>query len=149
MWQRLITTREDRMALLLRLALAFLIFPHGAQKLLGWFGGPGFSATIGFFSNSLGVPGVLVVLVIVVEFFGPVGLLLGLLSRVAAFGIACVMAVATLMVHRPNGFFMNWSGSQQGKGFEYHLLALAIVVAVMIKGTGALSLDRRLTIARP
>jgi len=144
MWKMLIATPEDRTALLLRLALALVIFPHGAQKLLGWFGGAGFAGTMGFFTQTISVPAGLALLVVVVEFFGPLGLLVGLLSRVAAFGIACIMAVATLVVHRPHGFFMNWYGSQQGEGFEYHLLVFAIALAVMITGSGAVSLDRRL-----
>lgn len=144
MWDTLVATREDRTVLLLRVSLALVIFPHGAQKLLGWFGGAGYAATMGFFTQ-LGIPAVLAFLVIAFEFLGPLALLLGFMSRVAAFGIACIMAVAALAVHRPYGFFMNWYGNQQGEGFEYHLLALAIAIAVLHKGSGAASLDRQLT----
>ena len=125
--------------LVLRLALAVVIFPHGAQKALGWFGGRGFKATMAYFTRS-GIPAPLALLAIAAEFLGPLGLALGLLSRVAAFGIACVMLVAIFKVHRPHGFFMNWSGEQKGEGFEFHLLALGLAVAVIVGGGGAWSL---------
>lgn len=147
MWRAIIETRDDRTALLLRLTLGIVIFPHGAQKLLGWFGGPGVSATMQLFTETFGVPATLAALVIGFEFFGALALALGLLSRLAALGIACIMVVATLMVHLPQGFFMNWSGVQRGEGFEYHLLALAIALVVMIKGSGTASLDRYLATA--
>jgi len=126
--------------LVVRLALAVVIFPHGAQKLLGWFGGYGFKGTMGYFTST-GIPAPLAVLAIIAEFFGSLGLALGFLTRVAAFGIACVMAVAIFKVHVPNGFFMNWFGNQQGEGFEFHLLAIGLAVAVIIGGTGLWSLD--------
>lgn len=128
---------------LLRLTLAAVIFPHGAQKALGWFGGPGFEGTLGFF-GSMGIPALFGVLAIVAEFLGPIGLATGLLTRVAAFGVASVMAVSMLMVHVPNGFFMNWFGNQPGEGVEYHLLALGISAAVMVLGGGSASADRAL-----
>jgi len=130
--------------LILRLTLAVVIFPHGAQKVLGWFGGPGFKNTLEFFTGS-GVPTGLALLVMAAEFLGPLGLAVGLLTRVAAFGIACVMLVASITVHWPHGFFMNWDGTQQGEGFEFHVLALGIAVAIIIMGAGAWSLDRMLT----
>ena len=125
--------------LVLRLALAVVIFPHGAQKALGWFGGHGFKATMVYFTRS-GIPAPLALLAIAAEFLGPLGLALGLLTRVAAFGIACVMLVAIFKVHRPHGFFMNWSGEQKGEGFEFHLLALGLAVAVIVGGGGTWSL---------
>lgn len=126
--------------LVVRLALAVVIFPHGAQKLLGWFGGYGFKGTMGYFTGS-GIPAPLALLAIIAEFFGPLGLALGLLTRVAAFGIACVMVVAIIRVHRPHGFFMNWFGTQQGEGFEFHLLAIGLAAAVIVGGAGLWSLD--------
>ena len=129
--------------LVLRLALAFVYFPHGAQKALGWFGGHGPAATIDFFSAKLGIPPALTVLVIAAEFLGPIGLAVGFLTRVAAFGIFCVMAGALWMVHYPVGFFMNWSGSLPAgqEGFEFHVLALALAFSVMVRGAGMLSID--------
>jgi putative oxidoreductase len=136
----LFTTDGSIVPLVLRLALAVVIFPHGAQKLLGWFGGYGFKGTMGYFTGS-GIPAPLALLAIIAEFFGPLGLALGLLTRVAAFGIACVMAVAVFKVHVPNGFFMNWLGNQKGEGFEFHLLAIGLAVALVIGGAGLWSLD--------
>jgi len=140
----LLQTDGSVVGLILRLTLAVVIFPHGAQKVLGWFGGPGFKNTLEFFTGS-GVPTGLALLVMAAEFLGPLGLAVGLLTRVAAFGIACVMLVASITVHWPHGFFMNWDGTQQGEGFEFHVLALGIAVAIIIMGAGAWSLDRMLT----
>jgi putative oxidoreductase len=90
----------------------------------------------------MGLPPLLTVLVMAAEFGGALLLIVGFLTRFAAFGIACVMAGALLMVHAKVGFFMNWSGVQKGEGFEYHVLALGLAIALMIKGGGALSIDR-------
>ena len=144
MFKKLIKTQDNLVATLLRLTLGFVIFPHGAQKVLGWFGGYGFSGTMGFFAG-MGVPAVFAVLAIVAEFAGSIGLLTGFLTRVAAFGIACVMLVAVAMIHSANGFFMNWAGNQKGEGFEYHILALGLAIAVMILGGGSHSIDRKLS----
>lgn len=144
MFNRIIKTNEDFSALALRVILGLVIFPHGAQKLLGWFGGPGFDGIMSFFTQQLGIPSPLALLVIAIEFFGAIALIIGLFGRVAALGVAAVMLGATLLVHLPNGFFMNWFGNQPGEGFEFHLLALAVAVAVLIKGSGAFSLDRKL-----
>ena len=130
--------------LLLRLTLAVVMFPHGAQKALGWFGGQGFAPTITSFTGS-GIPPVLALLVIVTEFLGPVGLAVGLLTRMVAFGLICEMLVAIVKVHWPHGFFMNWTGTQPGEGFEYHLLVIGMALTVLIVGAGAWSLDRALT----
>ena len=140
----LINTRTDFAAFVARIALGAVMFPHGAQKLLGWFGGYGYSATMQFF-ESQGFPTALAILAIVAEFFGAIGLIIGFLGRVAAFGIGCVMAVAIYKVHLPNGFFMDWGNTQKGEGYEYHILALALALVVIIKGSGALSVDRALT----
>lgn len=127
--------------LALRLALGIVMFPHGAQKLLGWFGGRGFSATMhGFAAGGIPVP--FAFLNIVAEFFGPLGLVTGLFTRVAAFGIGVVMVVAALRSNIKYGFFMNWTGKLQGEGIEYHILALGIAVALLLMGGGAWSLDR-------
>jgi len=93
----------------------------------------------------MGIPAVFAFLAIAAEFFGGLGLILGLLGRVAAFGIACTMVVAIVKVHAANGLFMNWSGQQKGEGFEYHLLVLAMTAAIMIAGSGAWSVDRALS----
>ena len=140
MLQWLLQTDSGVACLILRIILAIVIFPHGAQKAFGWFGGHGFKGTMKHFTDS-GIPAIFALLAIVSEFLGPIGLAVGLLTRIAAFGIACVMFVAIATVHWPNGFFMNWEGNQKGEGFEYHLLALAIAITLIIVGAGAWSLD--------
>lgn len=144
MLRKLLQTSNDPVLTIVRLVLGVVFFAHGAQKMLGWFGGYGFNATMGFFEHS-GIPAVFAFLAIAVEFFGGIGLLLGLLSRVAAFGITCNMLVAIATVHFPNGLFMNWTGMQKGEGFEFHLLVLAITTLIMVRGAGAFSLDRLLS----
>lgn len=142
MLQKLMNTKDDFILTLLRLTLGAVFFAHGAQKALGWFGGYGFKGTLGFFTQQMHIPAPFAVLAIAAEFLGGIGLVLGLLGRVAAFGIACNMAVAIYMVHRHFGFFANWSGTQKGEGYEYHILVLVICLVIMIKGSGALSIDR-------
>jgi putative oxidoreductase len=144
MFTKLISTKEDYATLVIRLALAAVMFPHGAQKLLGWFGGYGFQATVGYFTSQLGILTPLAVLVILAESLGAIALALGFVGRFMAFGIAAVMVGAIAIAHAQFGFFMNWSGQQGGEGFEYHILAIAMAVTVMIRGSGALSLDRLL-----
>ena len=141
--QWLLQTDSGVVGLILRLTLAVVIFPHGAQKALGWFGGHGFKPTVNHF-KSTGIPGFLAVLAIAAEFLGPIGLAVGFLTRIAAFGIACVMVVAVVTVHWSHGFFMNWTGNEEGEGFEYHLLALGIAITLMIIGAGAWSVDSAL-----
>jgi len=141
MIKKLMQTDEDISSLALRVLLGIVFFPHGAQKVFGWFGGFGFSGTMEFFTGKMGIPAIFAFLAIMAEFLGPLGLLFGFLTRIAAFGIACNMTVAIFMVHLPNGFFMNWFGNQKGEGFEYHILAVAIAIALMIKGGGKLSVD--------
>jgi putative oxidoreductase len=136
----LVQTHGDVVPLVLRLTLAFVMFPHGAQKALGWFGGYGLKGTMEFFRKS-GIPSLLAVLAIMAEFLGPLGLAVGLLTRVAALGIAAVMVGSILSVHWQHGFFMNWYGNQQGEGFEYHLLAIGLAVALVLHGAGVWSLD--------
>ncbi len=145
MFRKLMNTSDDPVITILRLVLGVVFFAHGAQKALGWFGGYGFSGTMGFFTQVMHIPAPFAFLAICAEFLGGIGLILGLLGRVAAFGIACNMLAGVAMVHWRFGFFANWSGNQKGEGIEYHLLALAIALAIMIKGSGAFSIDRALS----
>lgn len=138
----LFQTDDAWSSLILRVILAIVIFPHGAQKLLGWFGGFGFAATMGFFTEKMHIPAVLAFLVIIAESLGSVGLIIGLLTRATAFGMACIMVGAIWLVHWPYGFFMNWAGRQAGEGFEFHLLVLAMSAALMLTGSGRWSVDR-------
>src|SRR5882724_5874839 len=126
---------------LARLTLGIVMFPHGAQKALGLFGGYGFNGTMNFFTQQMHIPAVFAFLAIAAEFLGSLGLITGFLSRIAAFGIAVEMVVAVVMVHAANGFFMNWYGNQKGEGFEYHLLTFGVALIVMIYGAGKLSVD--------
>lgn len=141
----LFKTSDRIVPLLLRLLLGLVFFPHGAQKVLGWFGGYGYSGTMGFFTHQLHIPTIFAFLAIVAEFAGSIALLAGFCTRLAAFGIAVNMVVAVAMVHAANGFFINWQGTQKGEGFEYNLLAAGIALAVMINGGGKWSLDRLLS----
>src|SRR3979490_1590717 len=125
MIRKLTVTDNDMATTILRLALGVIFFAHGAQKMLGWFGGYGFTGTMGFFTGALHVPAVFAFLAIAAEFFGGLGLIFGLFTRIASFGIFCNMIVAVTMVHGQFGFFMNWAGTQKGEGFEFHLLALS------------------------
>jgi putative oxidoreductase len=137
----LFKTNQEIAPLILRTLLAVVMFPHGAQKALGWFGGFGFDGTMKFFTETMHIPAPLALLAITAEFLGPIALIFGLLSRVAAFGIGTTIVVAALTVALPNGFFMNWFGNQKGEGFEYHILMAAIALAVMIQGGGKWALD--------
>jgi putative oxidoreductase len=147
MLRRLTATDSSIATAILRVMLGIVFFAHGAQQMLGWFGGYGFTGTMGFFTQTLHIPALFAFLVIVTDFFGGLGLILGLLTRVAAFGIAVNMIVAIVMVHGSVGFFMNWFGTQKGEGYEYHLLALAMAAFLIIKGAGAASVDRSLSSA--
>ena len=142
MFRKLVSTSNDFTLTIVRLVLGVTFFMHGAQKMLGWFGGYGFHGTMGFFTQQMGIPTPLAFLAICAEFFGGLGLLVGLLSRIAALGIIVNMLVAIATIHHVNGFFMNWTGQQKGEGFEYHLLAIALAIVVLVKGSGAISIDR-------
>jgi putative oxidoreductase len=145
MIRKLVATDNNAGTTILRLVLGVIFFAHGAQKMLGWFGGYGFSGTMGFFTNVMHIPALFAFLAITAEFFGGLGLIFGFLTRIAAFGIFSNMIVAIAMVHHQYGFFMNWTGAQKGEGYEYHLLVLAVTVFLMICGAGAASVDRLLS----
>lgn len=145
MIRKLIATDNDRATAILRLVLGVIFFAHGAQKMLGWFGGYGFTGTMGFFTGVMHIPALFAFLAICAEFFGGLGLIFGFLTRIAALGVFSNMIVAIAMVHCQFGFFMNWTGAQKGEGFEYHLLVLAVTTFLMIRGAGAASIDRMLS----
>jgi putative oxidoreductase len=142
MFTWMVGTDGDWVITIIRIVLGVVFFAHGAQMALGWFGGAGLQSTVRTFRENLRIPAPLAVLSVAAEFLGGLGLIVGLLSRIAAFGIAVVMSVALLVVHRKFGFFMNWFGEKQGHGIEYHVLVLALALAVMIRGAGAFSLDQ-------
>lgn len=137
------TGENDSGSLIARVFLGVAILPHGLQKLLGMFGGYGFSATVDYFTG-IGVPALIAVLIILGESFGALFLVFGFISRIAAAGVALIMLGAVFMVHIRYGFFMNWFGSQPGEGFEYHLLALGLALIVFFRGGGKWSVDREI-----
>lgn len=145
MFEKLVGTANSPLQTLLRLVLGVVFFAHGTQKMFGWFGGGGFNGTMHFMTAMMGIPAVFAFLAIMAEFLGGLGLLLGFLGRIAAFGVACNMVVAIAMVNGKFGMFANWTGRQKGEGIEYHLLAIALAIAIMVRGSGALSVDRALT----
>jgi putative oxidoreductase len=144
MLKRLLATDDNVSALIARLTIAIVIFPHGAQKLLGWFGGHGWTWTMDFFTK-WGFPSVLVALLIITESIGMISLALGFLGRLWAAAIGVVMIVAVWKARHYSHFFMNWyMEPRRPEGFELHLLVLGLVLIVMIAGSGRWSLDRRL-----
>jgi len=143
--QKILKTGHTLSPLVLRLALGVVIFPHGAQKVLGWFGGHGLEGTLGFLTQTMGLPTIVALAVIFGEFFGSLALIAGVLTRLSAAGIFAIMAGAVATVHWKVGFFMNWSGNQSGEGFEFHLLAMGIAVALMTTGGGRYALDHWLS----
>ena len=148
MLRRLLLTTNDPTLTVIRLTMGIVFFAHGAQNALGWFGGPGYSAMMSAFEHQ-GIPALFAFLAICAEFLGGLGLIVGLLGRVAAFGIMCNMVVAIALVHLHNGLFMNWTGSKTGEGFEFHLLALAMGLTLLVRGSGPFSIDHFLTKHRP
>ncbi len=138
---KLTVTDNDLSGLVIRLTLGMVMFPHGAQKLFGWFGGYGFQGTMGYFTQS-GMPWIVAFLVVMAESLGALALILGFFGRFMSFGIGLVMLGAIFMVHLQFGFFMNWFGKAAGEGYEYHILAAGLALATMIKGSGMFSVDR-------
>lgn len=137
----LFSSGTDWTGVILRLTLGLIIFPHGAQKMLGWFGGYGFSGTLGYFTGTLNLPWIIGFLVIVIEFFGSLSLLAGLGSRLWAMAMIVLMLGIIFSAHIANGFFMNWTGAQGGEGYEFHLLVIGLSLAVVLNGGGRFSLD--------
>ncbi len=142
MVKKLFATTDDPALLILRVLLGIVFFPHGMQKLFGWFGGYGFSGTFGWFTGTLHVPAIFAILAILAEGLGCLGLITGFLTRLSALGIGTNMVVAILMIHYKFGFFMNWDGKQPGEGIELHLLVIAIALALIIRGGGKWSVDK-------
>jgi putative oxidoreductase len=141
MSRKVFLTTPDLTLTVARVILAVIFFAHGSQKMFGLFGGRGFSGTLELFHQTMGIPPALTVLAMVAEVFGSIGLLLGFLSRIAAFGVLVVMGVAVFANGLYPRFFMNWTGAQRGEGFEYHLLAIALILGILVRGGGAWSLD--------
>lgn len=135
------TDATDMASFCLRLTLGLVMFPHGMQKLFGWFGGAGLENTIGHYITNYGVLPMITLLVILAEALGSIALIIGLWSRLVAAGIGLIMVGAIFSVHFQHGFFMNWTGQQAGEGFEFHLLVIGICTALLIRGSGKWSVD--------
>jgi putative oxidoreductase len=144
MFKELLRTDNSPAQLFIRLALGVVMFPHGAQKVLGWFGGPGMTKTLQAFAG-MGFPAWSVAALMAVESVGAVLLVFGFLTRLWSLGIGTSITICVFLNHVQNGFFMNWFGQQKGEGFEYHILVIGICLALLIKGGGALSVDRKLS----
>lgn len=145
--KRILTTNpENTAALIARVFLAVVVFPHGAQKLLGWFGGNGFRGTINGLTGSAGLPWVIALLVILIEFFAPLFLLVVFLTRLAAFVIGVEFIGVVLKAHIHNGFFMNWYRQpNKGEGLEYFIFLFGFVIILLITGGGKASIDASIT----
>jgi putative oxidoreductase len=142
----LATNSENTVALLARLALGIVVFPHGAQKLLGWFGGYGFDGTMGFLTGAAGLPSIIALLVILIEFFGALFLIAGFATRLAAIGIIGNFLGVLVTSHIHNGFFMNWySQANKGEGFEYFILLFGLALIALLAGGGRASVDAAIT----
>lgn len=149
MLRNLLRTPDDKVLTLLRVVLAIVVFPHGAQKMLGWFGGFGPSGTLGFLTTQMHIPYAIALLVFVGEFFAPIALFFGFLGRLSALAIAIDFVTVASKAHVQNGFFMNWGGQQKGEGYEFFILLVGIAIALTIRGSGAWSIDRLIAKDRP
>ena len=142
--KKIFQTNENTTATILRIVLGIVLFPHGAQKLLGWFGGYGFNGTMGFLTGAAGLPWIIAFLVIAIEFFGALALIFGFATRIVAVGIIALFAGIVFTSHFENGFFMNWAGNLKGEGYEYHLLIIGMAIALLVSGAGKWSVDHAL-----
>jgi|SRR6185312_6402391 len=143
MFKQIINTKSGICPTIIRIVLGCVLFPHGAQKMLGWFGGGGFSNTMNYFTTSGHMSYFTALFVILIEFFGSLMLILGAFTRVAALGVFGLFAGIIYNVAYVNGFFMNWGGDKKGEGFEYHLLILGMALALLLVGGGSFSIDRK------
>ena len=145
MRNRIFNTKNDWTGLIIRITIGLVLFPHGAQKMLGLFGGYGFSATMDYFSQSMHLPWILGFVVVLIEFAGAISLIFGIASRVWSVLIIVLFICIIYTSHLDYGFFMNWFGNQKGEGYEFHLLVIGLCLAVVENGSGKFSLDQRIT----
>lgn len=138
---RIFQTNESFAAAITRVVSGAILFPHGAQKLFGWFGGYGFSGTMGYLTGTVGLPWIIAFLVIIIEFTGALALIFGFAVRVVAAGVISLFTGIIFTSHLQNGFFMNWNGNLKGEGFEYHLLVIGMATALLVSGAGKWSVD--------
>jgi putative oxidoreductase len=139
--KKIFQTNESNASTIIRIVLGLILFPHGAQKMLGWFGGYGFSGTMGFLTGTAGLPWIIAFLVIAIEFFGAIALIFGFATRIVSAGIISLFTGIILTSHFQNGFFMNWYGNLKGEGYEFHLLIIGMAIALLVSGAGKWSID--------
>ena len=139
--KKIFQTNESNATTIIRIVLGLILFPHGAQKMLGWFGGYGFDGTMSFLTGTAGLPWIMAFLVIAIEFFGAISLIVGFATRIVAVGIISLFAGIVFTSHLQNGFFMNWAGNLKGEGYEYHLLIIGMAIALLVSGAGKWSID--------
>lgn len=144
MKQQVFKTNQEWTGTITRLTIGLILIPHGAQKMLGWFGGHGFSGTMGYFTDTLNLPWIIAFSVIIIEFFGAISLIAGFASRIWSALIIILMLGIILTSHIDHGFFMNWFGTQKGEGFEYHLLVIGLSIITILNGSGKLSVDGKI-----
>jgi len=139
--KKIFQTNESNASTIIRIVLGLILFPHGAQKMLGWFGGYGFNGTMGFLTGTAGLPWIMAFLVIAIEFFGAIALIVGFATRIVAVGIISLFTGIIATSHLQNGFFMNWYGNLKGEGYEFHLLIIGMAIALLVSGAGKWSVD--------
>lgn len=139
--QQLLKTYPNNGFSIARLTLGIVIFPHGAQKLLGLFGGYGFTATMESFTTQMGLPSLIAFSIIMIEFFGSISLMLGLFSRFWALSLIGMFIGIIYTTQLQHGFFMNWFGNQAGEGYEYSLLIIGLAISIIVNGSGKWSID--------
>ena len=142
---KIFKTSDSLAPLLIRIMLGLVVFPHGAQKLFGWFGGHGFSGTMHFMTEIKGLPWIIGFLVILLESFGAIALILGVATRIVAICYTFLALGIIFTSSIQNGFFMNWFGVLKGEGYEYFLLWIGMALSLVISGGGMFSVDRSLT----
>jgi len=142
MKNKIFNTTNDWTGLVTRLSIGLILFPHGAQQMLGIFGGYGFTGTMGFLTSTLHLPPLIAFMVITIEFLGSICLITGFASRVWSIAIVVIFIGTIFTAHIDNGFFMNWYGTQKGEGFEYALLVIGLSIATLINGSGKYSIDQ-------
>lgn len=138
-------TNDHTAGIIMRVTLALVMLPHGCQLLFGWFGGFGFSGSMDYFTRVEGLPWIVGFAVILLQSLGALLILTGFLSRFLALAMTCLFIGMVVTSHWQHGFFMNWMGNQAGEGFEFHLLAIGLSLALAVNGSGAYSVDAWLT----
>ena len=134
-------TNNDWAGFFMRITAGFILLAHGSQKALGLFGGQGMTATIHGFTQNMGMPAIIAVMVIAIEFIGSICMILGFASRFWAMCMIGLMIGIIATVHYKFGFFMNWHGDKKGEGFEYHLLFIGLCIGILLNGSGRMSID--------